>query len=241
MISSISSRYSCSHVGTASSTDSSSTSFADVLSALAQGSSEEETSSTTATKSAATADATKVCLDTSRGKLAIDIDDYFTPRPGINFDDPNSAPPLLFPSADNIATLASHASEKFRQLLSEYDIPAAPDSIKYGFDGQMQLPGDYAYSDQLKAALDENPVLKRELSTVNALTSHYAGMQESLPFLQAYAAANSPAEIDQVVQQFSYLFDNNRAHAAIELVFSATGDLTPAINGRPIDDGVSAM
>ena len=175
-------------------------------------------------------------LDMSDGKGLVNLDDYFTPKTGFNFDDPHSLPPLLLPSPGNIEALSTHAAANFRQLLADSGIPAAPSKITYGADGKAQFPSDYAYADQLKQARAGDPAMARELSTVNALTSHFVEMKKSLPFLQAYEAAGSQQEADAVVAKFSYLFNNQRPTSQIALQFSADGSLTVTADGKPYDE-----
>ena len=175
-------------------------------------------------------------LDTSDGKRLLDLNDYFTPKTGLNFNDPHSLPPLLLPSPGNIQALSTHAAAKFRQFLADSGIPAAPSKITYGSDGKAQFPSDYAYADQLKQALAGDPAMARELSTVNALTSHFVEMKKSLPFLQAYEAAGSQQEADAVVAKFSYLFNNQRPTSQIALQFSADGSMTITADGKAYDE-----
>lgn len=210
--------------------------FAAILAAAqASGETAAQPSRSAASQPSAAADP-NAWLDTSDGKSLVNLDDYFTPKTALNFNDPHSLPPLLLPSAGNIQALSSDAAGKFRQLLADSGIPAAPSKITYGSDGKAQFPSDYAYADQLKQALAGDPALQRELSTVNALTSHFVEMKKSLPFLQAYEAAGSQQEADAVVAKFSYLFGNQRPTSQIALQFSADGSLTVTADGKPYNE-----
>lgn len=136
----------------------------------------------------AAADSSAV-LDTSHGRQRVDLDTYFTTRvvsPTL------SATPLLMPTADNVAALAHHVSQRMPGFLAEHDIPLAPETIRYGNDGTLQLPDDYPYADAFKAALEDDPALARELSTVNALASHVIGL--------ARAASGQPGGADMALQ-----------------------------------------
>lgn len=178
-----------------------------------------------------------VLLDTSAGKLAIDLDDYFTPHPGRAYRSLDSSPPLLFPSADNVQTLSRDVSAKLGSILADSGIPAAPAKITYDAFGQMQLPADYAYANQFKQALEAKPAVERELRTVNALASHLASMQQSLPFIREYEAAGSQAAADAVAAKYSYLFNDQRPVPKIELDFSPDGKVTVMADGKPLQRG----
>jgi hypothetical protein len=166
-------------------------------------------------------------MDTADGPQTIDLEDYFAVK---SEPDPNalSRAQLFAPTPGNIAALSKHASEKFSQLLSDHGIPYAPTQITYGTDGKMQMPADYPFADQLEHALESDPAMARELSTVQALSSQFSGMQQSLAFSKAYAAARSDAEAAAVVQRFSALFSDSRSYPDLPLAFSADGTLNTA-------------
>lgn len=176
-------------------------------------------------------DPEKTVLDTTTGSQEIDIDAYFTPKtaPGARL----SFPPLLLPTAHNIDTLSKHASAKLAQLLADNDIPAAPAEITYGPDGRIHLPADYPYADRLKQALADDPATDRALRTVNALASHYVGLQESAAFSEEYGAATSQLEKDAIVAKYSNLFATYPRYADIALRFAADGSLTVTADGKP--------
>ncbi|MDX2096045.1 MAG: hypothetical protein SFW64_08970 [Alphaproteobacteria bacterium] len=163
------------------------------------------------------------------GSIALDFDDYFTPKPFVDLD----KLPLLLPSAKTIDALAAHAGPKFRDFLAAHAIPAAPSEITYDTEGKIQFPEGYAHADALRAALEDDPALDRELRTLNAIISAFAGMQESAAFSQEYSAASTAAEAAAVVQKYSYLFSNSQRYAAIALEFLPDGTLSPTADGKP--------
>lgn len=117
-------------------------------------------------------------LDTNQGEKALDINEYFTPEHSVSPIDLANTP-LLMPTQRNIATLTEHSGTEFKQLLADYNIPQPPANISYGSAGQLQLPSDYPYQNELTQALDDNPSLANELRSVAALTSHYVGMRQT--------------------------------------------------------------
>ena len=98
---------------------------------------------------------------------------------------------------------------------------------------------DYAYSDQLQQALKSDPAMERELSTVHAIASQYAAMQESLPYIREYLAAGTQAEADAVTARYSYLFSSTRPEVDVQLKFSSDGSLQPTTNGHRIPAGAN--
>lgn len=171
-------------------------------------------------------------MNTDQGSKNLNIDDYFTPAANTG-GALASLPPLLLPTQRNIDALASHISAAFPHFLAQNGIPFPPSSVTYDGEGKIQPPPDYPYATEFKQALANYPAMARELSTVNALTSHRVEMKKSIAFQQEYAAA-SPAEADAVVAKYSSLFSGNRHYAAIALHFSANGGLSLSADGQPV-------
>lgn len=136
-------------------------------------------------------------VNTNKGNINVDLDEYFSDKPSVKPRLLNDVS-LLLPSAENIAAMSEHASARFKEMLAEHNIPSAPDVITYDNEGKMQLPHDYPYAEELKQALNKNPGLARELSTINAITSHYVEIQKVLPFQEAHTTAQSQQEADAI-------------------------------------------
>ena len=180
-------------------------------------------------------DEKSVTLDTSNGKIKIDIEEYFTPQQNagpINLKDV----PLLMPSKNNIEALKSYASDEFKTMMADYGIPEAPSKISYDAEGEIQFPADYPYTDKVKNALDENPALERAMRTASALTSHYVAIQERMPFIEAMNNAQSQAVIDMLIAKYSHLLNDNHDYQDIALAFSKDGDMSITADNKPYDD-----
>lgn len=182
-----------------------------------------------AESSAATA-ARTATFDTDQGTVDIDIEAYFQPPPG-GFTE---LPPLMLPSPANIQALNDYVAQEMPGFLSANGIPQAPASISYDRNGELQLPADYPYAEQFKAALDKEPVLARSMQSAVALTSHFVEMQKVLPFHEEYTAAASSAEAAAVVAKYSWLFSDNRPSAQISLHFSSDGQISLSADGKPV-------
>ncbi len=187
--------------------------------------------SLSAAQPAAPGNADTAVFETSQGAKNLNIDAYFSPTANTG-GSVFTLPPLLLPNQKNINALSSHISATMPQFLAQNNIPSAPASITYDNAGKVQLPPDYPYATQFKQALEDNPTMARELSTVNAFTSHVVEMKKAIPFQQEYAAAATQTEADAVVAKYSYLFSGNRHYDTITLQFTAGGRLSILDDGK---------
>jgi len=172
-------------------------------------------------------------LSTAKGDKEYDLDTYFQAKPaheGDIFDIGG----LLLPNEQNVSALQNHLSKVFPDFLSRHNIPEAPESITYDGKGQIVLPADYPYADQLKQALEEERDIAKELSTVNALASHLAAFKELEPFRQEMDKANSQAEIEAIIDKYSFLLGENRQYPSVELSFTEEGKLTVSSEGSAL-------
>lgn len=169
-------------------------------------------------------------LNTSHGRIEVDIDTYFTPPPRGHID--LDSIPLLLPGKDTIDALSTHASTKLKGLLSEYGIPKGPEQITYDNTGKMMLSYDYEYAAEFTNMIEENTAMGRELSTINALTSHYVEIAKTEPFREEISHASSKAETDQIVAKYAHLLTNNKDYSTIVLSFNENGNLIPMSDGK---------
>ncbi|MCP4595308.1 hypothetical protein [Neptuniibacter sp.] len=172
-------------------------------------------------------------LSTAGGDREYDLDSYFEPKPAheASLLDLDS---VLLPNTQNVSVLQDHLSKIFPEFLSRHDIPEAPETIRYDYAGQVVLPADYPYADQLKQALKEEPAIARELSTVNALASHLAALKELEPYHQEMEKAATKAEIDAVIDKYSHLLSDNRSYPEVELSFIKEGQVTVTSKGNAV-------
>lgn len=113
-------------------------------------------------------------MSTNKGMEPIDLDSYFSVTGGGNVSLQDVS--LLLPNKQNIDALKAHLGPKIQQMMREAGIPAGPDDVKFGNDGQLHLSAGYPYKDAFEQALQDNPEIERELQTLGALASHYVGM-----------------------------------------------------------------
>lgn len=157
--------------------------------------------------------------------------DYTMPANGNLID----MAPLRMPNAEDISALSSFVSNKFNQFLSENGIPKAPETIRFDDHGQMVLPDDYPYGEELKGALANNPGMERALRDLNGMSSQFAEIQKLKPYLDEVAGATTQAEADAIVAKYMHLFDQNRPASQIALRFSDNGELAVTADGTPLD------
>lgn len=148
--------------------------------------------------------------------------------------DVSNLPEFLAPSAQNIKQISEHVSGRMKNMLFEYNIPKAPATIRFDNEGNMVLPEDYPYKDEFMEMMEENPGLERELSTLDALTSHYVELQKLAPFHEEMAAAKTQSEIDFIIKKFSHLLNDNRKNSQISMHFDASGNVSMHADGQPV-------
>jgi hypothetical protein len=172
-------------------------------------------------------------LNTGAGDKQYDLDSYFDPQAQAS-SSLLSLDGLLLPSSQNVSALQDHISKVFPDFLSRNNIPEAPSSIQYDGEGKIVLPADYPYADQLKQALTDDPAMAKELSTVNALSSHLAALKSLEPFHEEYDSAQSQAEIDAIIDKYSYLFGDNRTYPQVQLSFDQEGHVSVQSDGKAL-------
>lgn len=175
--------------------------------------------------------ADKMEMDTTKGSREVSLDEYFTPQPQTGPVSLDSVP-LLLPSADNINNLQQYISGKMSSLLAENGIPEAPESVRYGAEGQMILPDDYPYADEFRQAVNDDPALANAMKTTSVLTEMAAAIQKAEDFRKAYEAAGSPQEMAAVLNQYSDLFTDNNQQRDVALTFNSAGEMGLAVDGR---------
>lgn len=173
-------------------------------------------------------------FDTSQGTEHLDVDAYFSYLSSGASVSSGSLPPLLLPNGRNVQTLADHLSRKLPGFLAEHGIASPPSRITYDERGNIQLPADYPYAAELKQALASDPVMARELSTVNAQASHLAGMNNAASAGQANGGRAAQGDSAADLAAYRALIRNTQHAADIVLQFAESGRLTITADGVPL-------
>ena len=173
----------------------------------------------------------KVSFDTDKGRVALDIGEYFSPGPKA---DNGELPPLLMPSQANIDALTSHVSAVFPKFLADHGIPYPPSSISYDNMGQPQFPPDYAYGEQLRQAFQESPAMANEIATTKALSDAKAALDDAVKFQEEYRRASSPQALQAVLSKYADLLSGNSLPAQSVVSFTPEGRISVAAVGTRI-------
>lgn len=190
---------------------------------------------TSAAKTKGTTTINSTVMKTAKGALSIDLNSYFSNEPNsVGVFSIGELPPLLLPSGENIQALSEHISGRFAQMLSGYNIPEAPNKITYDTQGQIHFPLNYAHAEKLKQALEGNPGISSELSTINALSSHYVEIQKRVPFTEEMSSANSQMAKDRIIAKYSHLLHDNHGYSSLALHFNKEGQLSVSANNSSV-------
>lgn len=189
-------------------------------------------------KSKAPKPATFALMDTnqtsaSHGKVNLNLDDFYgaekSPNNGVTL---SKLPPLLYPTANNIKTIQAHASERFQNLLQEFNIPYAPEKITFDHTGQMVIPNNYPYKNQLQEAINQTPGLERELRDLNALSSHYAALQSLEVVHEEISNAKNNWEVGEILKKYKSVIEKASQGFDMALKFTPNGELSITADGQ---------
>jgi hypothetical protein len=83
---------------------------------------------------------------------------------------------------DRVEALNRHIDSQFPAFLAAHGIVSAPASIGYDEQGQMTLPADYPYADQLEEALKSDPDMEEDLRSFNSYLTTLADLARGTSF-----------------------------------------------------------
>lgn len=172
-------------------------------------------------------------VETSVGTSSIDFDAYFSPGFGANQQFAPGEFPILLPNEANVAALNAHVAKAFPAFLAANNIPEAPSSMSVDSAGNLQLPADYPYADQLKKALAGDQRMDQQLRSLNSLSSYVADGYAMAPFEKEMANA-APGDVEGIVNKYRWLFTPGRSMPETSIHFSKSGQPEPWANGRPL-------
>ena len=118
---------------------------------------------------------------------------------------------LLLPTASNIQTLSAALSKDLNTLFSEAGISTKP-PVEIDVDEKtmdITVKGERPDIEKISALIDSNEKIKNQIRTLAAISSHAAGMEESLKFQKEYTASSNP---QSVVQKYSALFNSQKVN-----------------------------
>ena len=131
---------------------------------------------------------------------------------------------LLLPSMKNVAMLAEGLNSLLSDLYSENGLPSDPPvELKYSeAENRIKVYGNRNDTQRIEELINEDADLKEYARSFLAISSHAAGIQESLEFQEEYRRSNGS---DAVIRKYSHLFGDNRKSPEVSYMFGSTPGL----------------
>ena len=145
-------------------------------------------------------------------------------------------PPLMFPSRENVQKLSASLAGDLKELFSQAGISSTP-PVEFTVDsytGQVGVKGNRPDAGQIEDLIKENPAIELQIHNVAAMSSHVVGLEKAMEAAQAYRAAESAAEIDQVIARYASIYNQSGPPQVVDfsLVFNGE-DVQVHADGEP--------
>ena len=143
---------------------------------------------------------------------------------------------LLLPTRANVATLVRVAGEMINAKLDAAGISRTPSfdlAIEDVNSAHVTVKGDRPDAKAIEKLINSDSELQMALHNTYALASHIPALDKASAFSKDYAAAQSQAEIDQVLARYSDLLSGILPPTDIGLSFGKDG-LMAKINGETV-------
>jgi hypothetical protein len=128
---------------------------------------------------------------------------------------------LMLPTEENVRKLSAQLSRDLGSLLTNAGISAEPPiTFSTGYSGEIVVEGNRPDKEQILKAVNADEKVSQEIRNTAAISSHAAGMAESLEFQREYRASNDP---EAVVAKYSHLFTSGQRSHHTALVFDGHG------------------
>ena len=131
-------------------------------------------------------------------------------------------PPLMLPTRENVQKLSASLSEDLKNLFSEAGINPNP-PVEFDVDpysGKVSVKANRPDAPQIAELIKNNREVEMKIHNVAALSSHVVAMAKAMEASSAYQAAQTPAEIDQVLAKYSSVFNGQTEVIDFSLVFN---------------------
>jgi hypothetical protein len=137
---------------------------------------------------------------------------------------------LLLPTASNIQALSAALSHNMSTLFTSAGISSTSCDIDVDERTmEITVKGDGSERAAIQKVIDGSEEIKNQIRTLAAISSHAAGMADSLKFQKEYAASTNP---ESVVSKYAALF-GQKATKDISLHFDGTA-VTVLANGKDL-------
>jgi len=134
-------------------------------------------------------------------------------------------PPLILPTRENVQKLSSALAGDLQNLFSQAGINPKP-AVEFDVDpysGAVSVKGNHPDSQKIAELIKNNPEIEMKIHNVAAISSHVVAMGKALEADTAYRNARTPAEVKNVIAQYSSVYNGQMKVTDFSLIFNGTG------------------
>ncbi|HZW26774.1 MAG TPA: hypothetical protein VFF26_14945 [Gallionella sp.] len=143
-------------------------------------------------------------------------------------------PPLLLPTRENVQKLSNELSADLKNLFNGAGIDPKPE-VEFEVDsytGKVSVKNNRPDAQKIAELIKNNPDIEMKIHNVAALSSHVVAMGPAMEADAAYRAANSEAEIRNVVAKYASVYSGYVKVTDFSLSFNGS-DLQVNADGAP--------
>lgn len=133
-------------------------------------------------------------------------------------------PPLMLPTRENARKLSSALSDDLKNLFSQAGINPNP-AVEFAVDsytGKVSVKGNRPDAQQIAELIKENPDIELRIHNVAAISSHVVSFDKAMEADKAYRAAQSTAEVNNVIARYSSIYSGQTKVTDFSLVFNGS-------------------
>ena len=131
-------------------------------------------------------------------------------------------PPLMLPTRENVQKLSASLSDDLKNLFAQAGINPNP-AVEFDVDsytGKVSVKGDRPDAQQITELIKKNPDVEMKIHNVAAISSHVVAMGKAMEADTAYRAAQSTAEINNVIAKYASVYSGQTKVTDFSLVFN---------------------
>lgn len=131
-------------------------------------------------------------------------------------------PPLLLPNRENVQKLSSALSEDLKKLFNEAGIDSTP-PVEFAVDpytGQVSVKGNRPDTQQIADLVKGHRDIEMQIRNIAGMSSHVVALGKAMEASQAYRAAQSAAEVNNVIARYSSVYSGHIDVHNFSLVFN---------------------
>lgn len=142
--------------------------------------------------------------------------------------------PLLSPTRENVQKLSSALYEDLKELFDQAGINSNP-PVEFDVDsytGKVSVKGNRPDAQQIAEMIKKNPDIEMQIHNIAAISSHIGPMEKAMQANDAYRAAKTQAELNNVIAKYSSVYSGKLDATDFSLVFNGD-DVQIQANGTP--------